>query len=575
MLFRTPIAALASVAALLPATCAWAETVADATVAESDAVTANYTVYDRAIDPTTAAIRAILGEAGKHGAFLDKRDAAAVAEYYREQGYAPSWTDDGRLTARAKKIIARLARANIDGLDPRAYRTPPMGMGESVPATISALAAADVMLSQAIVTYARHAHSGLFDPADISPNFGYKPHLPDPIAVLRKVASASDPAAALASYNPTHPEFVALRDKLAEIRAANVELPPVVPEGPQLKLGSKGPRVATLRQRLSVPPPAPPAEQPQAIDSGAIGTVQPAAAVAFDPEVFDETLDEAVRAYQESADLVVDGIAGRATIAALNAAAVDHVETIIANMERWRWMPEDLGRFYVRVNVPNFNLEIYRGRKVVHSTRIIVGKPTNQTPIFSDEIEHVIVNPTWHVPASIAVKEMLPEIRANPGALRGYQVYANIQGRFRPVDPYMIDWFSVDMRQIQIKQPPGERNALGRVKFMFPNPFSVYLHDTPTKNLFKKDYRAYSHGCMRVMDPWDFAQALLANDPEVSSERLQSLVGGREQQVNLTRHIPVHVTYFTAWVDKDGNLQVRDDLYGHDARMQQALGLQS
>jgi murein L,D-transpeptidase YcbB/YkuD len=267
MLFRTPIAALASVAALLPATCAWAETVADATVAESDAVTANYTVYDRAIDPTTAAIRAILGEAGKHGAFLDKRDAAAVAEYYREQGYAPSWTDDGRLTARAKKIIARLARANIDGLDPRAYRTPPMGMGESVPATISALAAADVMLSQAIVTYARHAHSGLFDPADISPNFGYKPHLPDPIAVLRKVASASDPAAALASYNPTHPEFVALRDKLAEIRAANVELPPVVPEGPQLKLGSKGPRVATLRQRLSVPPPAPPAEQPQAIDS--------------------------------------------------------------------------------------------------------------------------------------------------------------------------------------------------------------------------------------------------------------------------------------------------------------------
>jgi murein L,D-transpeptidase YcbB/YkuD len=238
-------------------------------------------------------------------------------------------------------------------------------------------------------------------------------------------------------------------------------------------------------------------------------------------------------------------------------------------------MPEDLGDYYVRVNIPNFNLDIYKNGKVFYTTRIVVGKPTNQTPIFSDEIEHVIVNPTWNVPASIATKEMLPQLQANPAALNGYQVFANIGGRFRVVNPYSIDWRNVDMRKIQIKQPPGERNALGSVKFMFPNPYAVYLHDTPSKSLFQRDYRAYSHGCMRVMDPWSFADALLTYDPNVNASAIQKLVGGPERQINLTRHIPVHITYFTAWVDDDGKLQVRGDVYGHDRRMEKALGLTS
>jgi murein L,D-transpeptidase YcbB/YkuD len=316
-----------------------------------------------------------------------------------------------------------------------------------------------------------------------------------------------------------------------------------------LRLGSNDPRVIVLRQRLNVTD------------------------AADDPAPFDEAVDLALRAYQESASLSPDGIAGPRTLATLNGAAGDHIPTIIANMERWRWMPEDLGEFYVRVNVPNFNLDIYLDDKVVHTTRIVVGKPTNQTPIFSDQIEHVIVNPIWNVPLSIAVNEMLPAARANPGSLRGYRVYANIRGRFQAIDPYRVDWHRVDMRRIQIKQPPGERNALGRVKFMFPNKYAVYLHDTPSKSLFQKDYRAYSHGCMRVMDPWDFADALMAANPDVSGAVLKSMVGGGEKQVNLAHKIPVHVTYFTAWVDETGTLQVRDDVYGHDKRTEKALGL--
>jgi murein L,D-transpeptidase YcbB/YkuD len=510
---------------------------------------ANFPIYDRVVDPTTAAIRAMLATAGQEGEYFDKRDAAGVAEYYAMQGYAPTWTVNGRLTERAKKLIARVHRAEEDGLTD-VYRTPVIGMGEAVPVSIAVAARADVLLSQALVAYARHARIGRIDPADISPNFEYEREAPDPVDVLTELArTTNDPAEVLAAYNPENPEFIALRDKLAELRSTEVERPPVVPEGRMLKLGMRDARVAILRERLEM------------------------TAFAEDPTAFDEAVDLSVRAFQEQAGLKADGIVGPGTLGKLNAGAADHEAIILANMERWRWMPRDLGNFYVRVNVPKFDLEIYRDDQVVYTTRIVVGDVRNQTPMFSHLIDHVIVNPTWNVPASIAVKEMLPQIQANPGALNGYQVFANIDGRFRAVDPYMVDWFNVDMRRIQIKQPPGERNALGSIKFMFPNPYAVYLHDTPSKSFFERDYRALSHGCMRVMNPWEFAQALLDHDPEVSADRLRGMVGGRETRVDLTEKIPVHITYFTAWVNANGELVLHDDVYGHDARVEKAFGV--
>lgn len=548
MIVRGLIAALAGTL-VVASSGAFAATAKPKAPAAEVQLAANFPIYDRVVDPMTAAIRAMLATAGQEGAYLDKRDAAGVAEYYAEQGYAPTWTVDGRLTGRAKKLIARLHEADKDGLVD-VYRTPVIGRGEVVPASIEVTARAEVMLSRALVTYSRHANSGVLDPAAVSQNFEYDRHLPDPVAVLINLATTTgDPTEALAAYNPTHPEFVALRDRLAEIRANEVERPPLVPPGKNLKLGISDARVVVLRERLKVTTSAP------------------------DPMVFDDDVDLAVKAFQEQAGLKPDGVVGPGTLGIMNAAADDHIATILANMERWRWMPHDLGTFYVRVNIPNFNLEIYRDDKVVYTTRIVVGQTGWQTPVFSRMINHVIVNPTWNVPASIAVKEMLPKIQSNPGALNGYQVFANIDGRFRAVDPMMVDWQTVDMRRIQIKQPPGERNALGSIKFMFPNPFSVYLHDTPSKSFFERDYRALSHGCMRVQNPWEFANALLADDPIVSTARLKKLVGGPETRVNLTNEIPVHITYFTAWVDETGELKVRDDIYGHDARIEKALGL--
>lgn len=610
MLFRKASPTLIGAAVLLAA----AGTTSALAKSESKVDTVSYySMADRAVDGMRETIRAILINAGDQGAFVEKKNVGALNAFYRTQSYAPSWIMDGKLTDRAQAVIARIKAADTDGLDPSVYHLPHAQIGIAMAATPEALARAEVMLSQAVVDYVHDAHSGRLDPADISQNLDYKPHVADPVEALDKISMADDAAKVLASYNPQRPEFRALREKLAEARANEKSLPPVVPGGPNLKLGMKDSRVVILRERLKVAPPAPAQAEPPAADTPVAdapaaapdGTaivpvsatadqadaMQPQATPAidktvvatteqpdkpFDPEVFDDSVDAAVKAFQEQAGLRPDGIVGPATLGRLNAAADDHVDTILVNMERWRWMPEDLGQFYVRVNIPNFNLDIYKNDKVIYTTRIVVGQPTKQTPIFDNEIKFVIVNPTWNVPASIAVKEMLPQIQANPGkALSGYQVFANIGGRFRAVDPWTVDWHNVDMRRIQIKQPPGERNALGSIKFMFPNPYAVYLHDTPSKSLFQKDYRAYSHGCMRVMNPWEFATALLDHDPNVSAASLQKLVGGRETQVNLTHQIPVHITYFTAWVDDSGKLQLRSDVYGHDRRMEKAFGLPS
>ena len=559
MAFRALIAALAGASALAIAGGALAATpsakAAPATKVAREVgagvvqASMDYPIYDSVVDPLTAAIRGALAGAGTEGAFLDKRDAAGVAEYYAEQGYTPAWTVDGKLTDRAKAIVARIGNAEVDGLDPAAYPLPSVQLGEAMPATVQAVADADVKLSEAIVTYARHAHSGRLDPSTVSANFNYPPHLVDPLEVLANLAASGDPDAALTSYNPPHPEFQALRAQLAELRNQPPDLIFVVPDGPTLKLGVKDPRVVILRRRLLVTDPT------------------------DDLQLYDKSVAAAVKTWQSSAGLKTDGAIGKGALALLNKPPENHVSTIIANMERWRWMPEDLGAFYVRVNIPNFNLDIYRDGKVVHTTRIVVGQTDKQTPIFSNEIQTVDVNPTWNVPASIAVKEMLPKLLANPGSMSGYQVFVNYDGHFQVVDPTSVDWQNVDMKRVQIKQPPGDDNALGSIKFLFPNPYAVYLHDTPSKSFFARDYRALSHGCMRVQNPWDFAAVLLQGEPNVTVAGLKAMVGGPEKQVPLARHIPVHITYFTAWVDGAGTLQIRNDVYGHDQRMEQMLGL--
>ena len=249
-------------------------------------------------------------------------------------------------------------------------------------------------------------------------------------------------------------------------------------------------------------------------------------------------------------------------------ARLDPTADLIANMERWRWLPTELGTDHVFVNIPSYSLTLQRGGAVEVATRVVVGKPQTQTPIFSDKIQFLVVNPYWNVPPSIALKEYLPQLQRNPYALQAKGLEVVSRGRI--VDPATVDWANVG-RNVAIRQPPGERNALGHIKFMFPNQHAVYLHDTPSRGLFARETRAYSHGCVRVQDPFRLAEAVLGG--EWTSGRLKAMVGGGERQIRMSQDLPVHLAYFTTFVDGAGVLHHHADIYGHNRRVKALLGL--
>ncbi len=243
---------------------------------------------------------------------------------------------------------------------------------------------------------------------------------------------------------------------------------------------------------------------------------------------------------------------------------------IIANMERWRWLPRDLGASHFFVNIPEYQLRMVRNGVEMHQTRVIVGKTETPSPVFSGDMDHIIVNPYWNIPPSIALKEMLPKLQSDPYALqrKGFEIVK----RGRVVDPATIDW-SAGVKNITIRQPPGEHNALGFIKFMFPNDHAVYLHDTPSRGLFSNSERAFSHGCIRVQDPFKLAEMVLKLEHGISQHRLEAMAGGSERYFNLQTKLPVHLVYFTSFVDGYGQLQSQPDIYGFNKRVKVALGL--
>jgi L,D-transpeptidase YcbB len=479
----------------------------------------------------------------------DRKDQE-IATFYAERGNAPLWIDNGRLGERARDAIARIARADEDGLDVSGFVLPD---ANGTDGSFEALASAEIALSKAAVSYARQAQGGRIEPSSVSAYITAKPVRPARAEVLAKLADARDVSVALDAYNPPHDGYTALRQRLAELRAEkrNVEVvPPVVPPGATLKAGMEDDRVPLLRARLSLP-------------AGA-------------DNFYDDALVAAVRDWQARSGLKPDGIVGRRSIEKLNdhGTADSEIKLVLVNMERWRWLPHDLGQTHILVNVPEYMARIVRDGSVIHETRVIVGKPANQTPIFSDKMQFMVVNPAWNVPSSIATKEMLPNLQRDPYYLARQGMEVLYTGGKKPVvvDSTTIDWSRVDMRQIRVRQPPGERNALGNIKFMFPNEHAVYLHDTPNRNLFANAQRAYSHGCVRVQDPFALADVLL-EDSDWNSERLKRFIGSRgERRINLAHHVPIHMVYFTAEAGS-GTMVKYADIYGHDRRMKSLLSL--
>jgi murein L,D-transpeptidase YcbB/YkuD len=501
-----------------------------------------------------------------------KTEQGALVEFYSTPDARLLWVDENGFTDRGKAVMEEIAKADDYGLRASDYRLPNAeSLSAGGAARTKALANAEIKISFAVLRYARDARGGRIRPQSLSPNLDPTLALPDPFEVIATIGFRSEPAVYLRSFQPDQPQFEALRKKLIELRGGSSpsrsDEPQVVkiPQGPTLRKGMEHEQVALLRKRLEI-----------ASDGGS------------NELVFDETVERAVKEFQASRGTRVDGLVGPGTRRLLNgqrrhASSPASTRSILVNMERWRWLPHDLGPLYVRVNIPEFKLRIGKDGEIIHTARAVVGKPDKQTPVFSDEMETVVFGPFWNVPNSIKVEELRPYVRANGGWLfsgGGWNTSVfqrhNLRIKYggREVDPGSLDWNRIDIRTLHIYQPPGPTNVLGKVKFLFPNKHDVYMHDTPQKHLFAKQVRAESHGCMRIQNPGQLAAILLKIDQGWSRGRVDSaLENGHDHSVVLRQKIPVYVTYFTTWVNEDGTVSTFRDLYGHDARMASALRL--
>ena len=499
-------------------------------------------------------------------------DSATLTAFYAKAS-APLWVSDSGFTARADNAMAEIAKADDWGLIAAQFELPKLAAG----ADARALAIAEIKLSSAVLKYARHARGGRIEPLSLSQNLDQKLALRDPAEVMKAVAETERPADYLLSLHPQHEQFKKLRAALVKARSGDTAPEPAQPEfvvlpadGPQLKSGSKHAQVPLLRKRLGLE-------------------------ARSDDTLFDAELAEALKSFQRDKGLQASGQLTQRTRQALNAGApkpavkpASQVPKLIANMERWRWMPEDMGAFHVWQNTPEYAARVVKNGEVVHQMRVVVGKVNTQTPVFSARMQYIVFNPEWGVPDSIKVKEILPYLKpaqddffgaifgggsfggADTRVLQKHNLRVSYNGK--PVDASTVNWNSVDIRRYSFIQPAGGTNVLGVVKFRFPNKHDVYMHDTPQRELFNREARAFSHGCVRVQNPLKLAEVLLAEDKGWTAEQVkQAVAGSGPNDVELTKRIPVHLSYFTAVAGDDGQIRFYDDLYGHDARVTAAL----
>jgi murein L,D-transpeptidase YcbB/YkuD len=409
----------------------------------------------------------------------------------------------------------------------------------------------DLLLTDALLTFGSHTLHGRFNPSPVQSQASAERQQTQLVDTLRMALETGRVSETLRDFRPPQPGYDRLRQALAQYRAlASRGGWPHIAAGPPLQMGDRDPRVRSLRQRLRT-----------------AGEVSQAAwKDPKDADLFDDVVDKALRRFQQAHGLEVDGVLGQSTLAALNVSAEARGRQIAANMERWRWLPHHMGQRYILVNITRFALEVIEEEKPVLTMRIIVGKPYQSTPEFNAAMTHLVVNPSWYVPPSIAKAELLPVLRRDPGYLvrQNMRVY---QGSGVEVDPSSINWPQVSATNFpyRLRQVPGPKNPLGRIKFLFPNPFSVYLHDTSNPELFAKNIRTFSHGCIRIEKPIDLAEYVLRGNPRWSRAKILAAIARRQEQaIALPVEIPVYLVYWTAWVDEAGLVHFRDDIYQRD-----------
>ena len=476
----------------------------------------------------------------------------------------PIWTDNNGFTPRAREIIDEFKRAGDWGLNASDFKVLDSAAGELSPRNLAKM---EVGLSLAIIKYAWYARGGRIEPSELSLWLDRKIRPLDGIKVIKSVATAFDSPSALVEFHPQHPQFKRLRQAYLALlkpqtttKSKSREDIKVPARGPKLRPGAKHPDIAIIRRRLGVP------------------------AIRADAEVYDEDLAATVNQFMRTQgwrrkrtidNRVREALNNPKQKRARKLSLASKKALLLVNMEKWRWMPDDLGDLYVWNNLPAFRTQVVKNGRVIYSERIIIGKTNTQTPIFSDEITHVVFKPEWGIPSSIKIRSLLPRlVSGDYGVLarRGMEIkYDN--GVVK--SPSQINWSKTDIRYVPIVMGPGSSNPLGRVKFIFPNEHAVYMHDTPNKYLFQNKRRTFSHGCIRVRHPVRLAEVLLGEQADWDAQEVADQLKRRapgNNKVPLPEPIPVHNVYFTVGIDPATGKLVRfDDIYGHDKRILAAL----
>jgi L,D-transpeptidase YcbB len=480
---------------------------------------------------------------------LDEKDQLALAELYVQRNDAPLWVSKIGYSPNALALISELGKADTWGLSAADYEVPKLEDN----ATRDDLAKADYAVSLALLKYARDARGGrIADPAKtLSSYLDRKPQVRDRKLVLETLSKSSEPVAYLLGLHPQQPEFNRLRQAWLETKRQRANRGVTIGTS-DLKPGDRGADVAVLRKRMMVP-----------------------ANTAADEDLYDGDLIEAVKGFQSLKGLEANGVLVAETRQALNKPAKGDDKQLLANMQMWRWLPEDLGSLYVTVNVPEFMIRLVKNDQPIFTERVTVGLVDKQTPIFSDQMERVTFKSLWNVPDSIKVKEIWPSLMRGGGLMREHNLRIRRDDNGQDVDWRKINWSKADMREYDVYRPPGPTNQLGVVKFSFPSKHYVFMHDTNEKFMFNYSRRANSHGCMRVRNPLTMASLILTEDkgPGWGREKMDDLVknGPDHNIVELGRKVPVHITYLTVRIDEKGTIKAFPDVYGHQKRITQAL----
>lgn len=485
-------------------------------------------------------------------------NSRSLEKFYRQRHFQPAWSAGHQLLPTAEELLVSIPDAAGEGLDLRDYHfftLTDLALRFSRAPTPQLAAELDLLLSDAFFSLASHYRSGRISPALVDDDW----HIPreggDLLRTLDQVLTSGRIRDTLRSLLPKDPAYVSLRRAWQDLR-----LLASVGGWPQLKLtlplrpGTHGAEVEALRSRLVV--------------SGDL------AADRKQGEDFDPVVEEAVRRFQARHGLSIDGIVGRQTLTALNIPAAARARQLSVNLERWRWLPRTFGPRHLRVNLPAFHLEVVEDGESVLEMRVIVGRQLRQSPAFVGRMTYLVLNPYWEVPRNLAIADLLPKIQADRSYLaeNGIKVFTAPGGS--QLNPAAIDWQELGRGNFpyHLRQDPGPKNSLGRIKFIFPNAYNVYLHDTPSRKLFAREERSFSSGCIRIEKPIELAQYLLRGTQLAASAAIdEALQRSVNKSVTLPAPLPVYLLYLTAWVDSDGTLNFRPDLYDRDARLAAAL----